>query len=115
MDKKGFDLVDQQYQHELSVAKQKITQKWQGYYANKQYVGTPEMQAKARANDNAQMRQKINAELSGFKTQLGKTHFGDKGREDTYKEVQRQQQIQERKEQIKKEFERKSNDNKRQR
>lgn len=110
MDKKGFDHVDRQYQQELAGHKQKIIEKWEGFYANKKYVGTPEMQAKARANDNAQKKLRINAELSTVSQRVGKAHFGDKGREDTLKEVQRQEEIRQKAEQLKKDFERNSND-----
>ena len=91
MDKQGFDLIDKQYQHELAGHQQKITEKWNAYYANKQYVGTPEMQAKARANDNREKQQRINAELSTIKQRLCKDHFGVTGRDEQLKEIQKQE------------------------
>lgn len=113
MDKKGFDLIDRSYQHEMAGHKQKITEKWQGFYANKQYVGTPEMQAKARANDNAQMKQRINAEIKALEQQLGKKHFSGKTREEAFQEIKKQEELKKRTEEFRKQFQRKANDNKR--
>lgn len=115
MDKEGFENVDRNYQHELAGHKQQIEQKWEAYYANKKYVGTPEMQAKARANDNVQKKQRISADLAGVKQTLDKKIFGDKGRQGHLDEFKKQEELKRRTEQIRKDFQKRSNDNNRNR
>lgn len=115
MDRKGFELIDREYQANVNAAKAEITNKWEAFFSGKKYVGTPEMQAKARANDNAQKMQRINADLGAVQQKFGGLHYGEKGREATLKEIERQEELKRRTEQIRQDFQKRSNDNKRQR
>jgi len=115
MDRKGFDLIDKEYQANVNAAKAEITNKWEVFYSGKKYVGTSEMQAKARANDNTQKMQRVNAEIAAAQQKFGGIHYGDKGREATLKEIERQEELKRRTEQIRQDFQKRSNDSKRMR
>lgn len=113
MDRDSFNNLDREYQNDLNAAKQKINEKWQSHYAGKKYTGTPEMQAKAKANDNEQMKQRINAEIGGMQQRINNAHYGDKNRDDVLKELERQEEIKRRTEQARQEFQKRANDNNR--
>lgn len=115
MDRKGFDLIDREYQANVNAAKEQITSKWEGFYSGKKYVGTPEMQAQARANDNAQKMKQINADLGAVQQKFGSAHYGEKGRDATLKEIERQEELKRRTEKIRQDFQQRSNDNQRKR
>lgn len=87
MDREGFDLIDQQYQKELIEAKRKATEKWSDEYLKKVYIGSKEMQKRARAHDEKELQEKISAQYQAYKNQIEKFHFGEKGRDVLLREV----------------------------
>ncbi|MDL5051498.1 hypothetical protein QQ054_36445 [Oscillatoria amoena NRMC-F 0135] len=63
MDREGFEYLDSEFQKEMSEAKKRIHDKYHQQFLQKQYLGTREMKAQARAKDRADMQAQIQKEL----------------------------------------------------
>lgn len=91
MDKEGFELIDAEFQKEMSEAKKRIHDKHHQQFLQKQYLGTREMKAQARAKDRADMQAIIQKELDEERQKREQFHFGDTSRDDLLKNIQAQE------------------------
>lgn len=84
MDRKGFQLLDNQYKEELSFAKQQITeevhQKYMKYHGNT--VGTPKMIADAEAKIQRDKERELEARIAQREKQISNAHFQQYGGRD---------------------------------
>lgn len=81
MDKEGFKLIDAEFQKEMNEAKKRIHDKYHQQFLQKQYVGTREMKAQARAKDRADMQDTIRKELEEERRKREALHFEGNSRD----------------------------------
>ncbi len=81
MDRDGFNYLDQHYQQDLEAQREKITNKWNIFYAQKTYVGPPSFFEQHKKAEELAKNLKIASELSAFEKRLDFNHFGETGRQ----------------------------------
>lgn len=79
LDREGFNIIDRQYKEELAEAQRDIRKKWEQEYRKKRYIGTPEMQAAARATMKDEMEQHIDKDVTACEQQISHVHFREFG------------------------------------
>jgi hypothetical protein len=90
IDREGFAIIDQQYQKEIIEIRRKITEKWTLEFQKKQYVGSKELQNKARAFDKEQRDQKVAEEFEANRKKIELFHFGQESRDNILKRFQKE-------------------------
>lgn len=92
IDKKGFEIIDEEYQKELAAMEAKIQAELDEKYS-KQKSTNKGMEAQARKATEAQKQQEFQKLLKERTKILETSHFGEKGREFVLKRVERDEKI----------------------